>query len=395
MNLPAAPNVRVETAGNDAVYRLPSRPLGKMRWLGLVPMIFSFGWLYFTLPFLSKAVHDTTDARQKIFHDFALAFFLIWAVFSLGPAAAGLKFMIGRFSLRWRAGHLSVKNSLGPFGWWHRVNGRIRQFTLNKDITPGRNNARELIADLANSSANLAALQVEFEDRPRLIILSGYPAEMLMAVASDLSGRMGLSPRGVQIVEDRIDDDPAPPVDQVPEKPSGSKISVQHGSASVALEIPARGLWKGSFGLFPFGCAWCGFMGVFTAVYVRSETGKGDLPWPFICVFWLIGIGFMLGGFTLGKLKTKLQAGSSGVTVIRTNPFGEKRREFPRTEIASIATGPSGVEVNNKPLTELQIKTLHGKKFGLLAGRDVKELAWIAAELNKVTGLAAPSATRR
>jgi hypothetical protein len=45
------------------------------------------------------------------------------------------------------------------------------------------------------------------------------------------------------------------------------------------------------------------------------------------------------------------------------------------------------VEVNHRPVIELQIFPRTGRKFGLLAGRDVAELQWIAAVLRQALGV--------
>ncbi len=46
MYLPPTSEIRIEAAGNDVSYLLPSRPLGKLRWFGVVLVGFSvlFVW---------------------------------------------------------------------------------------------------------------------------------------------------------------------------------------------------------------------------------------------------------------------------------------------------------------------------------------------------------------
>jgi hypothetical protein len=60
-----------------------------------------------------------------------------------------------------------------------------------------------------------------------------------------------------------------------------------------------------------------------------------------------------------------------------------KRREWPLNEIKTVRVGPSGMEVNDVPVPELQIHGHQDKLFGLLAGRDKQELTWMATVLRQ------------
>jgi hypothetical protein len=65
------------------------------------------------------------------------------------------------------------------------------------------------------------------------------------------------------------------------------------------------------------------------------------------------------------------------------NLFGTKQLEWRRDEIAAIRADTSGMEVNNRPVIELQIHPLSGKKVGLLAGRKEEELRWMATRVGR------------
>jgi hypothetical protein len=47
------------------------------------------------------------------------------------------------------------------------------------------------------------------------------------------------------------------------------------------------------------------------------------------------------------------------------------------------------MEVNNRPVIELQIHPAVGKKAGFLAGRDEAELRWMAAQLRRALNVPA------
>ena len=60
-----------------------------------------------------------------------------------------------------------------------------------------------------------------------------------------------------------------------------------------------------------------------------------------------------------------------------------------RGEIAAIRADASGMEVNDRPVIELQIHPVSGKKFGVLAGRNEEELRWMATELRRALNVPA------
>ena len=59
MYLPPTSNIRIEGAGHDVSYFLPVRPLGKIRWFGLIPVAFS-------LLFISMPARSLVDFLQRI-----------------------------------------------------------------------------------------------------------------------------------------------------------------------------------------------------------------------------------------------------------------------------------------------------------------------------------------
>ena len=77
--------------------------------------------------------------------------------------------------------------------------------------------------------------------------------------------------------------------------------------------------------------------------------------------------------------------------VIQSGPFGTKQRDWAAEQIAKLFAGPSGMEVNEAPVLELQIVGSDSKKFGLLAGRSDDELKWMAAELRAALSLETPT----
>ena len=78
-----------------------------------------------------------------------------------------------------------------------------------------------------------------------------------------------------------------------------------------------------------------------------------------------------------------LSAGRDGVSIVVAGIFGTKRWDWTADQIHFVRTGPSGMEVNEQPVIELQIHPVTGKKKGFLAGRNVDELKWLATRLRQ------------
>lgn len=66
-------------------------------------------------------------------------------------------------------------------------------------------------------------------------------------------------------------------------------------------------------------------------------------------------------------------------------------RSWHRDEIDRVTVGPSGMEVNDSPVLELQVWPKVGKKAGFFAERDDGELRWLAAEIRTALRLEPPA----
>jgi hypothetical protein len=238
--------------------------------------------------------------------------------------------------------------------------------------------------------ADLAGLRAEFKDAKSLLMAPGYPQSWLRLVAEDIARRRPetgdvsdpeAESTKVQVIEaDRTD----PNVAEIPNQPAGSKVIVEQQPQSVVLTIPPAGLWRGSRGLFAFALFWLGFMVVFTGFVLFVGPGDGLVIFlVFIVLFWGVGISLLLGAINMGRRKAVLAVVDGTLMIYQTGLFRAKRHEWSKDQVEAIRTGPSGMEVNEVPVLELQIISSKGKKVGLLAGRDWDELRWIATVLRR------------
>lgn len=150
------------------------------------------------------------------------------------------------------------------------------------------------------------------------------------------------------------------------------------------------GVWRGSKGLFFFAIIWMGFSSLFTVVVVLS----GQAPWfvyALMGFFELIGVGILLAAINMGAREAVLAVIGQDLVILYKQVFGKKQHQWPRNGIAQVVAGHSGMEVNHKPVLELQVILQTGEKFGLLAGRDEAELHWMSKVLSEALGAAGGS----
>jgi hypothetical protein len=158
--------------------------------------------------------------------------------------------------------------------------------------------------------------------------------------------------------------------------------------------IPPAGLRKGSKGMLNMGIFWCLFMGVFTGVAFGTGKGAHEVPWGvcmFIAGFWLIGLGLLAGAINMGRRRATISVENGDLRLEQHGPFGIKRCQWRRGDIASVQAGPSGMKVNDVPVIELQIHPAAGKKAGFFSGRSDEELGWIATKLRRALSVPATS----
>ena len=174
--------------------------------------------------------------------------------------------------------------------------------------------------------------------------------------------------------------------EDVPQRPTNSVIQLARRATGIQLIVPPRGFWKGAFGLFFFALLWNGFMGALTVMFFMPGTTRNVSVGIFLLIvsgFWLVGIGLFLAAINLARRRAELTVDGSRLSIFTAGIFGKKLREWPRNEITAIRVDASNMRVNDRPVPELQIHTLTGKKSGFLFGLKEAELRWVATELRQ------------
>ena len=105
--------------------------------------------------------------------------------------------------------------------------------------------------------------------------------------------------------------------------------------------------------------------------------------------FGAVGLGMMAIAINLGRRTATFAAESGRLCVETKSLFGARQLEWSSGEINAIRADASNMEVNHRPVLELQIHPVTGKKVGLLAGRNENELRWMATRLRQALNVPA------
>ena len=397
------PEVRFDATPDGGRYRLPRRPLGWLRLLGMVPI--GFGVLM--LGGLGTFFHPFTSGMFKAsggFNPASLIAVAILVPFVLGgvtPILLGLWLIAGASDIVLRGGRVTAVERLGPLRRRRRHDiDRLTVLYLGHGGGSALNGWFGSLSLLRAGTAADPSAERATDDKDGLFLAWGYPDAMLRPLAehvADLLGQASAEHRplpviGVDLLDSgtftgrgRSDADRSHRV--VERQPTDSKAVLDERAEGLTLTLPAAGLWRGSAGLFAFALLWCGFMVVFTTV-VAGTAGLDIIFLAFIVVFWAIGIGMLLVAVNLGRRRVILDVvgvpGDATLLVARQDLRGIRQDEWPSRDIADVRVADSGTEVNDRPLRQLQIEVQTQKKpVKLLTGRPDDELAWIATTLRR------------
>jgi hypothetical protein len=91
----------------------------------------------------------------------------------------------------------------------------------------------------------------------------------------------------------------------------------------------------------------------------------------------------LLAGTNLARRQAILAVADGRLLIVRIGPFGSKRLEWLRDEIATIGIGDSGSRIQGVPVVELQVQPIDSRRLAILAERDRTELDWLATTLRR------------
>ena len=369
-----------------------------------------------------------------------------------------LAFQIWRFPLWYCLGLLFGHREIGlridwlyageRVGWLRRSKRwplqRIKRVQV-VELLPGSTPANELRAVMSSApdtlgtglARHLQVLTGVLDDGKRIVLAPFYQRELLDRFAVELKQQIAFAAREDEAPAEPVFESdaemrrpPAPssettsPIEAAPaigipeliaeaqetmrkarepdvfDQPPDSDVQMEPFPDGITFRVPPAGVWKGSAGTFQFGILWTVGIAGFTALFVGVGIAQGDDASAglgalgIMSIFWLAGAGLLLCRWVMGTRESVIAVVSDSVMVMQTGLRRSKRREWPRSEVKTARVGPSGTEINDRPIPELQLYGAKQKLFGMLAGRDERELTWMATLLRRCSKAQIPPARR-
>ncbi len=170
--------------------------------------------------------------------------------------------------------------------------------------------------------------------------------------------------------------------------PPGSRVEVHDFPDGCLVHVPRLGLIRGTRGFFPFALLWTVLsVGIVVVVLVAGARSSNPPPVWLVGLFPLAGVGMLLVSVHMGYRETWIAIKEDVVGIRQKSPFRKFERRLNRAEIAAVQMGPSGVEVNHRPVMELQFLLRDGRKVGLASQLSEPELLWLAELVRRRLGL--------
>jgi hypothetical protein len=371
---------------------MPTRELGPARGVGVVFLLMGLFATVFAVFWMSGPLSGARDEDGAI-----QIFMIVFALAGLIPLGAGL-FMVllgigiltgaTHAEVDVRGGTLYATERLGLLRWrWRRRIEGVQRLTVGPALI---GSARANQPQFPVFYAIVAAC----DGGKPLVVAPGYPRDLLVSLARELAHHIDAESSGLfdedDVTVDVVEANEFAALQEVVvEKPEDSDATIEQRGDELTITLPPAGLRQGSKGLFFFALLWNGFLAVFTSLWFLPGELSGSMLGliAFLALFWAIGIGLLLTAINMGRKRAIIDMVGDVLIVTEQSIFGTKQHELRADQIEAIRLGPSGTEVNNRPINELQVHRKEGKKLGLFSQRNDEELKWIASVLRDALGV--------
>ena len=392
MNRALHPEIVVTETPEGVHYCLPKRdsPLMQMGARALLAMAI----VVWSVPFINAwFMGGPGGVRGNFVAAISVVTLVPIALFSGALLIASL-FFLGHSEVTLTSDDLVVRERARLFGISRRRRAsQVRRLTVRIPYPVKQTSATGESMFANDGPATLSCIEIDMADGKRICAGIGYSTPLLVSLAEELRSRLqtlsskfeaplALAP--VEVLEGN-----AYSFHERIEQPAKSTAILERQRDGVTITIPPLGMRRACAELWYFSLLWNGFMVLFTVGFVASlaaGNAQGDV-WEVGCIvlplFWLVGIGLLLAAIHRGRRHAMLAVVGDSLMTMQAGLFGTKQGEWRRDGLVDIRPGPSGMEVNDEPVLELHIVPREGRPFGLLRGRDVAELEWMATVLRR------------
>jgi hypothetical protein len=387
------PPFEVVETHRGRVYRLPTRRIGPLRFLALVPL----GFVVLSSGFLVKFyVSRAWGLPDDVFWGIFVVLLPGWAWMTYTYLDIAASFWCGRSEIEIDSdGRVRSYDRAGWFGLClcRFRSGTPRRLLLEECSAPEQRQS----SIWAWMTAGLWQLSAQGSNGRRGWLAVGYPRPILAALAEELARQLAV-PLPETTDRARAEGEPATPIPApVPvvaepgfpnrdatEPPVRTGVALERHPKGVTLTVPRLGLSGKNIEPFCLG-AFLAAIGAFQTVFlVLLPLFQGNLDFPLGLFIGpgitAAGAGLMLYWLNAGRKRVALAVVDDKLLIFETGPLGSKRREFARAELLDIACRETNVP-------DLLIVMQDKETVELLAGRNADELKWIATVLRQALGI--------
>eukprot|EP00752_Nemacystus_decipiens_P016155 g14448.t1 len=317
---------------------------------------------------------------------FAAVLDLVWLIGATLATLAGtlvtfvgLALRYGKTTVRLSQNQLSTTDRFGPLRWTRHLHAaHITGFEIN--VGTSRTNGGPKVpmenVTILIAHTDLPARSTKKKDEKHdFIVAWGYPKAWMQQLADALVEEAEtLNPQLADLQtttsfgsgdRDERSDAVETPVDP----PKVTNIILLREPDGLTINIPPKGIMRGSKGLAFFAVLWNGFilfmLGLTAFAMLTPDnpnTSGPDSPWVLLMFLPFIAVGVGLAAFCLhaGKSRVSLVVIGSGenavLAYIRNSPVLKTReKNWLASDLSHICIGDSNMSVNDRPIQELQV----------------------------------------
>jgi hypothetical protein len=379
--------IAVTDDGNDRVtFLLPHRQLGAVRFVGLPFLAAAALFLYWVVRIGFGNVRNLN--RPVAIEDyFMTGLGGVLGCFAYFPIWLGLSILAGRRQVTLHGGKLRTTEWVG---WLWRTK-RWPLAKLDRVEIVGFFPAPAEGPKPGTLLSRLDAMSGMLSDGTRFIIAPGYPRRLLQPVAAEIARRCNAkfdAARPKVAVSTLVRADPLAKWNRDNrERPSDSRAVLDEYPEGVTITLPPAGFRTGGGIMLGVGL----FMAAFMSTLIALARPVPGFIQGLFAVIGTVGVLLAVHGVRVARRRAVIAVVGTKLLILQTGLVRSKERKWKAGDLEAVRVGKSGIEINEEPVLELQIVPRAGLPFGLLAGRDVAEIAWIAAELRRRLGITKPS----
>lgn len=368
---------------------LPPRPGGLLARAGVLMMLAAVGEVLLACFFL-ELIRSRGEGSGASAPSLSPAFW-IFGFFLMGPAAVlfvlGALWRWGRTEITCVEGRLKVRERWKAFALGKRVPAEP---VVGLEVRPFHRRGRPEPNATDPGFWNLLAL---YGRAPSVPVVVCYPRSWVLRLVEEMRPFLSGPDAAPVPVWDRGDPRSIAVADALwaEHPPPGLNLECEKVGSELRIHLHPGG-WRGTpLALLGFGGVFmvAGLvLGVLWALGGVGGSGDSQGPPPGVLAAF-VGVGVLVGAACCLQARAMARRGATVILDPAELRFkvsgGWRSREYrwSRDQVARIEVGPSGWEINHRPVPELKVALATGEQRGLLMGVPEAALNWLAARLRR------------